>query len=590
MADQVEEVKQKSDIVSVVGEFVELKKAGRNFKANCPFHGERVPSFMVSPELQIFKCFGCGESGDVISFLEKYEGMEFYEALKYLADRAQVKLKPTRFGQRGEKEKLYRVNSYALKFYRYVLLNHKAGKIALSYLTNQRGLKVSTIKLFELGYAPDLPYAIRGFLVKKKGYEDADLEKVGIAYKTQRGFVDRFRGRVVFPLHDHRGNVAGFAGRTLPSRESGEYAKYINSPETVVYHKSSLLYGLNLTKSEIKRKNKAVVVEGELDLISSYQVGIKNIVALKGSAFTQEQAKLISRFANKATLSLDADIAGDAAARRGISIAEEAGLEVSVVKLENYKDPDDIARKNPSLYKKMLSKPTGVWDYIVNSVIDKYDLKSGVGKARVSRELMPILAAIPDNIVKAHYVGIVAKKLGVSDEAVIKQISKITPASEVGTEEIVDERKVKTRRELLEERLLSLALQKDPGALLKNKKRLFKTPFTKTVLIQIFKYLEKRRWDTKKFIRKLPAELSEGVNEIYFSGEIFTDQSKKSISNEVDEIEMELKILDVKEKLGKVAGQIKEHEKKQDKINLRRKQKEFAKLTNDLSDLEENKL
>ena len=343
MDDHVAQVKQKTDIVSLISEYIDLKKAGRNYRAPCPFHSEKTPSFMVSPELQIFKCFGCSESGDVYSFLQKYENMDFPEALKFLADRAGIKLTQAKFRKSGEKEKLYEINNLATKFYQYILLKHSAGKEALSYLTKGRGLRAATIKTFQLGFSPDVSDAVKKFLVDKKKFRSEDLARAGILYSGGGRPVDRFMGRVVFPLLDHRGNAVGFAGRTLPSKEkslpAGKHmAKYINSPETPVYHKSNLLYGLNLTRSEIKSERQAVVVEGELDLISSWQVGVKNIVALKGSAFTQSQANLLSRFTKEVVLALDADIAGDMAARRGIAIAEAEGLEVKVARLGNYKD------------------------------------------------------------------------------------------------------------------------------------------------------------------------------------------------------------------------------------------------------------
>jgi DNA primase len=591
MTDQVEEVKQKTDIVSVIGEHVELKKAGRNFKTNCPFHGEKTPSFMVSPELQIYKCFGCGESGDVISFLEKYEGMEFYEALKYLADKAGVKLKPTRFKQHGEKEKLYQINSFAAKFYEYILLKHKAGKVALSYLTSQRGLSLETIKKFRLGYSPDVFFAIKSFLIDKKGFASGDLEKSGIAYKTQRGHVDRFRGRVVFPLFDHRGNVAGFAGRILPSKKKLDLAKYINTPETPVYHKSNLLYGLNVTKSEIKKRGKAVVVEGELDLISSYQAGIKNIVALKGSAFTEGQARLLGRFAKKIILSLDADIAGDVAARRGISIAEEVGMEVSVVKLVGYKDPDDIAGKDPKLYKKLLSKPVGVWDYIVDSTFEKYDISTGAGKAKVSKELIPILATIPDDIVKAHYIEKTARKLNVPTEAVMRQILKVKDSDKnaVVGESGTTREPLKARREILEERFLALLMQGNPNKLIKKgMTSLIKETFTKSLFEEIKKFVKINKWNPKKFAIALPNEIRTGYSDMFLNGSALVDKGGMSVEKEIELVLGELKILEIKEKLDKLTSEIRNLEVHKKHKLLTKKQKEFAKLSNKLSDLEED--
>ena len=291
MNDQVAEVKAKTDIVSIISERIELKKAGRNYKANCPFHGEKTASFMVSPELQIFKCFGCSEAGDVFSFLEKFEGMEFPEALKYLADRAGVKLTRGTFGDSTEKEQLIEINTQTLKFYNYMLTNQPVGKRALDYLLKDRGLKMEIIKEFQLGYSPENSYPLSNFLIGKKKFSPKMIEMAGIGLPSGQNIYDRFNGRVIFPLFDHRGNPIGFAGRVLPwdKRDTG---KYINSPETPLYHKSSVLFGLNLTRPLIKKKKVAIVVEGELDLISSYQAGIKNVVAIKGSALTEDQVRL----------------------------------------------------------------------------------------------------------------------------------------------------------------------------------------------------------------------------------------------------------------------------------------------------------
>ncbi len=253
MNNQVEEVKSKTDIVSIIGDRIELKKAGRNYKTNCPFHGEKTPSFMVSPELQIFKCFGCGEAGDVFSFLEKYEGMEFAEALKYLAERVGIKLEKFQDGASSEKEKLIEVNTQALRFYNYLLLEHPVGKRALDYLLENRGLKIDTIKEFQLGYSPESSYSLKKYLIDKRKFTLSEVERAGIGIIRGQSLYDRFNGRIIFPLFDHRGNSIGFSGRILPwdKRETG---KYINSPETPLYHKSNVLYGLKRKRPQLLSK------------------------------------------------------------------------------------------------------------------------------------------------------------------------------------------------------------------------------------------------------------------------------------------------------------------------------------------------
>lgn len=586
--DQIEEVKKRVDIVSLVAEHITLKKAGRNYKALCPFHSEKTPSFMVSPELQIFKCFGCSEGGDCFAFLQKYEGMDFAEALRFLADRVGIRLKPIS-GQRSQKDILYEINLFAAKLYHYILLKHSLGKKALSYFTDQRKIRPEAIKTFLLGFAPEDPDLLYKFLVQKKNFSPKDIEAAGLFVRTSRGIVDRFRGRAIFPLFDHRGNAIGLAGRILPEIEkrlsrSGGVGKYVNSPETPVYHKSSVLYGLNLTRSEIKKQKKAVVVEGELDLISSWQVGVKNAVAIKGTALTEDQVSLLSRITSELILALDRDVAGDVAARRGISIATNAGLNVKVTTLGKYKDPDDFARSDPEGYKKVLDKTQGVWDYIIDSVVSKVDLDKGEEKAKVSRELSPILASIEDRIVQAHYVGLVARRLKVPAEAVAQEVDRVKSkqASSASTISALQKPKEKGRAELLEERLASLIFQSDPKVFLKKKYfDLIATPLLKRIVVTLKLYLKqrgKKKFSDQNFYKVLPGELRVGFSELVMQ-DVNLDQGKVDIQKEIKLVEQELLILKTKKRLDELAGQISEYEKSKKKKKLEIAKKEFANLT-----------
>src|SRR3989339_1105676 len=287
--DQVEEVKSKVDIVEIIGERVALKKAGRHFKGLCPFHSEKSPSFIVSPERQSFKCFGCQEGGDVISFLQKYDGMSFLEVLEMLAKRVGVTLESYRpTSQDAYKKKLLEIMSLTSEYYHYLLTKHDSGKEAREYLLN-RGIGSEAISLFNLGYAPNQWRSVSDYLVQKKKYAPEELEAVGLIIRKQElgnrnqsnHFYDRFRGRVMFPLRDHKGVVVGLSGRTLLKDENE--AKYINSPETMLYSKSRMLYGLWENREYIRKADSVVLVEGELDMIPSWQVGVKNVVAIKGS-------------------------------------------------------------------------------------------------------------------------------------------------------------------------------------------------------------------------------------------------------------------------------------------------------------------
>ncbi|OGM59193.1 DNA primase [Candidatus Woesebacteria bacterium RIFCSPLOWO2_01_FULL_39_10] len=589
MTDEVDEIKAKIDIVSIIGEHVELKKAGRNFKGLCPFHSEKTPSFVVSPEMQIFKCFGCGTSGDVYTFLQQYEGMDFYESLQFLAQKAGIKLK-TRVGEKSDKEKEYSINQLAAKFYHWVLLNHPKGKDALNYIKTERGLTLETIQAFQIGYSPDAPFAFKKFLVEKKKIPVRDLERVGLVYTRDGRTFDRFRGRIIFPLFDHKGNIVGFAGRIIPGKAPVTLAKYINTPETDIYHKSKILFGLNLTKGEIKKEKCAIVVEGELDAISSWQVGIKNIVAVKGSSLTEEQVRLLARFTDTLILAMDADFAGDAAARRGIEMAEASGLEVRVARMHDFKDPDEAARKDPGALRNSFANAQGVWDFIIDSVVERYKGVSGQSKAKISRELVPVISAIQDKIVQAHYINIVAKRLEVPIEAVKEQIGKtfVGKGPKLITESFVKP-KVKERYELLEERLLAVAFHYDPSVLLTRKvQKLFINPLVKRIITEFKTYSENHKtFDLKLFVSNLPKELVDAFIDIALKDTGFEEAAPERLQNELDLIIREIKMLSAKKNLNEIGSFIKKYEISGEKEKLKKAQQEFGELTKRLSELEE---
>lgn len=567
MADQLEEIKRKIDIVELINEFVPLKKTGRNFKALCPFHPENAPSFIVSPERQIFKCFGCGESGDIFGFLMKTEGLEFGEALQTLAKRAGVKLKRYRPSE-AERQKtlLYEINHLASEFYHYLLTSHRVGQKALQYLKVKRGINLKTIQLVKLGFAPAMWDGLQKFLVNKKGYKAQDLEKAGLVIKSERGrgYYDRFRARVMFPLEDHRGNVAGFAGRTLDPKQTE--AKYVNTPETLVYHKSDLLYGLRQNKEAIKKADFAILVEGELDVLSSYQTGVENVVAIKGSALTPSQVSLLKRFTQNLTLALDRDVAGDQAARRGIEVADQAGMAVRVVKLQGGKDPDEVAQKDAQLWKKLVKKAVPVYDYFLDSAFSRFDSQTGEGKRSIGQEIVPVLAKITDEIVRSHYTSLLAERLKINEEAVLAQIDKFLDQQkpESLTKEAKDGREKPSRREVIEEHLLALAFQGKKWAFLRQGKvsSLVKTPRFQVILGTLGKYLKKiKSLKTNRFAKMLPAELVEVFNKFYLHDFAKIVESKEEVEKELKKTLSELEKLNLKEELEKISSAIKDLER-----------------------------
>ncbi|MFH1841107.1 MAG: DNA primase [Candidatus Shapirobacteria bacterium] len=425
MDNQLEEIKARVDLVELIQGYVPLKKAGRNFKGLCPFHGEKTPSFMVSPERQIFKCFGCNEGGDVFGFLMKIEGLSFGEALRELAKRAGITLKNYQPTDEDKRRQLYfEINHLAAEFYHYLLLSHPSGQIALNYILG-RGVSKNSLEKFKIGFAPLGWDNLQKFLVGKKAYLAKDLETLGLISSTARGsYFDRFRGRLTFPLKDARGNICGFAGRLVPglSVQVHEEAKYVNTAETPLYHKSDLLFGWSEAVAEIRKADAAVLVEGELDMISSYQAGVKNTLAIKGSALTENQLRLLGRVTRNLILALDADAAGDAAARRGIELADQRDFSLKIVQIEGGKDPDEVARKDPLLWQKLVKKAVPVYDYLLDSLSRRFDPAAAEGKKRISLEFLAVLDRVSDAVVQAHYLKRLAQTIDTSEEVLNQQL------------------------------------------------------------------------------------------------------------------------------------------------------------------------
>jgi DNA primase len=562
--DQLEEIKRKIDIVELISRYVPLKKAGQNFKALCPFHQEKTPSFIVSPERQIFKCFGCDRGGDIFKFLMLYENMEFPEALRTLAKQAGVVLRDYQPSQSGRlKEKLFEINNLTSEFFHWVLLKSKIGQRALEYV-RARGVTRKSIEIFKLGYAPNSWESLQKFLLKR-GYSLEEMEQAGLIIKGEKGrrFYDRFRVRLMFPLRDHRGNVAGFAGRLLEPGTTR--AKYINTPETPVYIKGDLLYGLDITRQAVKKEDLAIVVEGEFDAISSFQTGVENVVAIKGSALTENQVKLLKRFTENIALALDRDVAGDAAARRGIEIADAAGLNIKVVQIEGGKDPDEVAQKNPRLWQKLVKNAVPVYDFFLDSALSRFDQKTAEGKKKIGQELLPILAQISDEIVKSHYLQKLARYLKVNEEVLRVALGKLAKRKlEVIDSELEVEERKKSRREVLEEYFLSLVLQGINLApiSLETKTIDLRTPVLRRIFGKLQDFLSREKTFTiSAFVKTLPAELVEVVDRLYLSDLGKIAQDVRLLKREIEGTEEKLEKLTLQEKLTELSGKIKEAEK-----------------------------
>ncbi len=421
MADQIEEIKRKLDIVDVVSSYVPLTKSGKNYKALCPFHSEKTPSFMVSPTLQIFKCFGCSEGGDALSFYSAIEGVSFGEALKEMAKRAGVKLVSRKQSpEERQKEKFYEINRLASDFFHHLLTKHDVGKPALGFL-KKRGLSKDSIEEFNLGYAPRSWDSLGRFIVKK-GYTVTDLLQSGLASRKDqgRGYYDFFRGRAMFPLRSSTGRVIGFSGRAL----GDEQPKYINTTETPVFEKRRLLYNFDLAKREIKKKKTAILVEGELDAIALYEKGLKNVTATKGTALSSEQITTLSRFANNLLLCFDRDAAGLEATKKGIFIAQSAGLEVRAILLPEGKDPDEAIREDEDGFKDLVEKAPPIFDFYLESALSRFDPLTPLGKKKIAGEILPVVKSLANEVEKAGYLSRLAKELDIDEKVLWKQLEK----------------------------------------------------------------------------------------------------------------------------------------------------------------------
>lgn len=408
----LEKIKSQNDIVDVISERVRLRKSGRNFTGLCPFHNEKTPSFSVSQEKQIYKCFGCGEAGNVISFVMKEKNLPFIEAVKYLANRANIPLEMNN----GEKSKsakkkdlLYRINVEAAKFFFSNLMNNQNAK---EYFLN-RGIKEETIKKFGLGFANDSWNSLM-FYLRKKGINDTLLEEAGlISVNKEKGSkYDRFRNRVMFPVFDYQGRVIGFGGRVLDDSKP----KYLNSPETLVFQKGTNLYGLNFALKHNMSERYFVIVEGYMDLISLHQYGITNVVASLGTALTINQARLLKRYADKVIISYDADMAGQMATLRGLEILRTAGFDVRVLNIPQGKDPDEYVRSNgKEAFLKLINSAEPLIDYRMKKAEEGIDFKNSQSLILYAKRIMEIISDL-NPVEKDVYIKKASENTGIKEQ------------------------------------------------------------------------------------------------------------------------------------------------------------------------------
>ncbi|MBX4187281.1 MAG: DNA primase [Candidatus Doudnabacteria bacterium] len=542
----IQEIKDRLPILEVIQDFVQLKKAGTNYKGICPFHSEKSASFMVSPSKQIWHCFGCGLGGDIFEFVKLTENIEFPEALKILADRAGIELKkptPEQAQVDRKKDVLYEINLAAAKYFVRVLWESNAGSEALSYL-RKRGLSDQTIKNWMLGFAPEDFHYLENHLAKS--FDKKDIEQAGLIIKSDRndGYFDRFHDRVMFPIVNVHGQVVGFTGRLLHDKPNA--GKYVNSPETPIYNKSAVIYGLYQGKNAIRKSDRAIVVEGNMDVIACHQVGSQQAVATSGTAMTAEQLLILQRFTNNLTFAFDTDSAGSTATKRALELALNQGFNVKIANLGTAKDPDELIKRGIGLWEKAVEGAGNFIDFFFDQTFKQHNAQTVEGKREITKELAPLIYRSSDPVTKAHYVRKLANGINVAENSIWGIINGLKLPKSVRSAAAASRQK--PRPEVLRDQVLGLSL------ILKN----------------------------DEYAKDLGLSLPDSPAErelLIFAAEMDMKEQMLEPKNELPKVAMEYKKLVTKERMKKLAEEITLAEQQKNKQLLEQLSQEYVTLS-----------
>lgn len=581
----IDEIKNRLDIVEVVSGYIKLKKAGKDYKALCPFHKEKNPSFFVSPSKQIWHCFSCQNGGDMFSFVMKIEGVEFADALRILAKKAGVVLRKQDPQIQSQRNVLYEVCEEATEFFQKELEKNKSVQ---EYLKN-RGLKPHTISEFKIGFAPNSWDSLYNHLTEL-GFKEDDIEKAGLLVKKEgtNKYYDRFRSRIMFPISDLNGQIVGFSGRIyVPISKEIEDprfqtkseigSKYVNTPETLIYNKSRIVYGLDKAKLDIRKQNQAVLVEGQMDLIMSHQAGTRNAVAVSGTALTPDHLQILKRYTENLTFCFDADTGGETATKRAIGSAQQFDFNIKIALLPpEKKDPAEIIKENLEQWEKILGKTKPAMDFYFENTFAKYPDKLTVdAKREIAKELLYPIKNIANVVERAHWLQVLASKLKVEEKALNEALRRVE-ARELG-EEILSAPRAnrKSRMEELEEHILSLGLKhkKHFDYLVKNLKENLLTRLELRNLFHDFKK-EKKLSPDQEYLK----------NYLIFKAE-YCDLDEKEVLPEIESCLREIKANKIKQEMIGISLDIKEAEQKNEKTRLKELTQKFSNLANKLSEL-----
>jgi DNA primase len=467
MSSSVEKIKERLSVVDVISSYITVEQSGKNYKARCPFHNEKTPSFFISPERGSYYCFGCGAKGDIFSFVENFEGLDFLGSLKLLADRAGVVLDNTRQEEKDSKEEYFKIMEEATRFFEY---NYENNAEVRAYLVS-RGLRDETIKNFRIGYSLDGWSSLYNHLIKK-GYKEKDIEIVGLIKKGKTDkFYDRFRSRIMFPISDSSGRVIAFSGRIFylsnsQKREDIEEAKYINSPDTPLFNKSNVLFGVDKAKTEIKKRGYSILVEGQMDLIMSHQFGFTNTIAVSGTALTDSligdenkinNLGLIKRLSSNIILAFDGDNAGQRAVGRSSLIALSLDMQVKVAELSGDEDPADIILREPEAWANIIKNSLNVIEFYLKKICE-INLDTRIRGKKIREIIFPLLQSVKSSIERDSYIDMISKKIGISRDSILEDFNNFIKGFKIKEENKIlvnDDKKLK-RKDLLERNVMGI--------------------------------------------------------------------------------------------------------------------------------------
>jgi len=562
MSSQVEQIKSKIDIVSLIGSYIKLEKAGSNFKGRCPFHNEKTPSFFVSPERGNYYCFGCHAKGDIFTFVQEFEGLDFIGSLRLLADRAGIKIEKFESGQKGEKEKLLSIMEQAVIFYQN---NFDTFEPAKSYMKN-RGIKDESISSFRIGYAP-LGWRSLFDHLSSKNISPEDMLSAGLIKKkdNSNSYYDVFRGRIVFPISDTSGRVVAFSGRILVPDDKSP--KYLNSPDTLLFNKSEIIFGLDKAKNEIKIKDYSILVEGQMDLVMLHQIGIKNAVASSGTAITESHIINLQRRSNRIIMFFDADNAGFSASNKTTQMAFISfGMEVKLAQLPKGKDPADIIKESPEAIKDILKNSKNIVDFYMDTIISENLKPQDLGR-EIQNNVFPYIAAFSGDIEKANFIKSISFKTSIKEEALWNDFKKFTKNIKFTQKQ---DNLIKSRADSIEKRIFGIILwSKDKS----------------NSGVDTVKFFEKLNVILgKDKVDKLLIDFEKDKDSILFETELIYGGSI-NLENDLEELILGLEEESLKNKFSQAMNLLQKAERDKDKNNINKYLEECRSLSQKINTL-----